>query len=164
VAEIVIPNCHNSLDYDSGRSIINLINSTHLKALFMSVFKKQIVIASCPAFETVSRQSDRDGFINITAGEKLHFGNSLYTVNSAASCALENNECPVAGYKREKSLGFPTHWLSQDATVISRCANEKGTAVLAELDTKYRFEGKIFTISKANNNNLSLDEVVESQK
>ena len=58
----------------------------------MSVFKKQAVVATRPAFNIVRREADSKGYINITANEVItdHTMIGGWTVSSAVSYALES--------------------------------------------------------------------------
>lgn len=125
----------------------------------MSVFKKDTVVTTFPAYVIVTRQADNDGFVNLTARDELRYKGRVYTVDSAISSALANNEDPLASYKREKSLGFKTHWISQNCVTLTNAKTEQRKLVLVDLDTYYRFEGKIFTIVTAPNDNLNFSEV-----
>lgn len=136
------------------------------------IFTKQTKVAACPAYDVFRREADpRVGAINITVadtlGIKVGSGERTfyrrYSPGSAASYALQYNECPVAAYQRAVEKGHPTHWLNQEATVICDSELPRESLVEIELGTKVCFEGRTFEIRSTHNNNLSLI-AVEGEK
>lgn len=121
----------------------------------MSVFKKDSVVAEYPAYNVVKRQPTSAGHINLTADDQLtnasHLGS--WSVGSAASYALQYNECPIESFNDCVAQGHKTHWINHDATCISDSPTAKMKLLEIDLDAKYMFEGKVFTIVKAHNNN-----------
>ena len=63
----------------------------------MSVFKKQTVVKSYPAFDVVRREKGNFKAINVTAGEIITDAKMLngWQLGSVASYALQYNECPI---------------------------------------------------------------------
>ena len=129
----------------------------------MSVYKKDTEIKRFPRAIIVTREKDRDGHINVTAGDMATFADDIFYGSfifaSAVSYALNNNKDPIASYDREKRLGFPTHWLTHLPTTISSAKQPVVTELAINLEDTYRFEGKIFRIVKTPNRNLNLIEV-----
>lgn len=129
------------------------------------IFTKQTKVAACPAYDVFRREADpRVGAINITvadtlgikvgSGERTFYRS--YSPGSAASYALQYNECPIAAYQRAVEKGHPTHWLNQDATVICDSEREREVVIEIELGMRVCFEGRIFEIRSTFNNNLDL--------
>lgn len=127
----------------------------------MSVYKKDTTVATYPGWNVVTREPDSKGFINLTNRDGLISSNHLsrYTVSSAVSYALEYNDCPIEAYTRCIELGHKTHWINANATSITSEKQEKKTFLEVDFNALYRFEGQIFTIVKAPNNNLNLQAV-----
>lgn len=121
----------------------------------MSVFKKQAVVATRPAFNIVRREADSKGYINITANEVItdHTMIGGWTVSSAVSYALESNECPIKAVERAKANGHELYWLNANATCISSTPNTQPDRILIEDGDIVRFEGELFTIEPTANNN-----------
>lgn len=137
------------------------------------IFTKQTKVADCPAYDVFRREVDpRVGAINITTadtlGIKVGSGDRTfyrrYSPGSAASYALQYNECPIAAYQRAVELGHKTHWLNQDSTVI--CDSKRGREVVIEIELgmKVCFEGRVFEIRSTFNNNLDLIAVEEEKQ
>lgn len=131
----------------------------------MSVYKVQAKVGSCPAYDVYRRIPDPvSGLVQITTGDTLGIkvgrGDRAfyrrYSPGSAASYALQYNECPIGAYQRAVEKGHPTHWLNQDSTVICDHEREREAVIEIELGMKVCFEGRVFEIRSTFNNNLEL--------
>jgi hypothetical protein len=124
----------------------------------MSVFKKDTVVKSFPAVDIVTREKDSQGVINVTAGDHVTDASfhSDWVFGSVASYALENNECPFMAAERANTFGHELYWLNQSATVISSNPSTLPKRILLQPEDVVRFEGKLFTLQDAPNNNKSL--------
>jgi hypothetical protein len=127
----------------------------------MTIFKKDTVVETFPAFDIVTREVQTYGeakdAINISAGDLLTVdGLTNYTAGSAVSYALANNDDPIKSYNQEKERGHPTHWLSQNATVLTSHKQARKVLVKVEVGTAVYFEGRLFEIIAEANNNLGL--------
>ena len=83
----------------------------------------------------------------------------MFTVGSAASYALENDECPIESYNRELSRGYKTHWVNANAVSITAEKREKEFYYGFEFGDQIHFEGRVFEFVKEANNNVGLKEV-----
>ena len=130
----------------------------------MSVYKKQTVVKSFPAYNIAEREDDSNGHINFTANEVVGIECNgfyrQYTFGSAVSYALKNNQDPIRSYERCVELGHQTHWLNQNSVSITSHPRDKWTVVKISVGQKVKFEGKVFEINTAPNDNLVLREVV----
>jgi len=124
----------------------------------MSVFKKQQIIKSYPAFDVVRREADRHGVINITANETItdESMSGGWYLGSVVSFALESNDCPLEAVERAKTNRHDLHWINAESTCISSSPQDLPARIQIKEDDIIRFEGKLFTIAKAPNNNKRL--------
>lgn len=134
----------------------------------MSIFKKQQLIASYPAFDVYKREANEKGLVNITVDDILvkpdHLGK--YQPGSIVSCALEYNECPIKAVEecKQKMIdqphnGHKLHWIMSLGGTISNSPTKKINVIEVEYGMKVIFEGLIATIEKANNGNLQFKEI-----
>ncbi len=126
----------------------------------MSVFKKQAVVQSFPAADIVRREADSKGFINLTADEVItdstEAGSGSWTIGSVVSAALSSGDCPLEAVERAKGFGHPLYFIFTNATCLSRSAQERATRILINEGDVVRFEGKLFIIESAANDNKVL--------
>lgn len=135
----------------------------------MSVFKRDSIVDSCPAWDEVQRApitstiDGAQGAINLTANENLILKGTMhrYYINSCVSYALENNKDPIRSYERAIANGHETHWISQHCTVITSHEQDRVTYVQVEIGQRVFFEGRLFEIGSAPNDNLRLIPVTE---
>lgn len=133
----------------------------------MSVYTKQVAVATFPAYVVFEREAEpRTGFVNITAADTLGLDSGRgyfrrYSPGSCASYALEYNECPIAAYERAVKLGHPTHWINACSTVLSDSPRAQEQLVRVTLGMRVLFEGRKFTIEAAPNNNLRFAPIAE---
>lgn len=126
----------------------------------MSIYTKQAAVASFPAYDVFEREADpRTGAINITTADILGVDSGRgyfrrYSPGSAASYALEYNECPIAAHADCVAKGHATHWINQNATALTSHTQEKETLVKVSPGLLVCFEGRRFTIQNDHNNNL----------
>ena len=126
----------------------------------MSVFKKQTIKRACPAYNVATREETSIGHVNLTANETLVCDDMLgsFTISSVVSSALEYNDDPLEAVERALKNGHKLHFIYSNGTTISACKQAVVTHVKVDLETFYRFEGKIFRLAIAPNNNLKLVE------
>lgn len=82
-----------------------------------------------------------------------------YRFGSCASYALQYDHCPIRSYERAKRKGHKTHWLNAEATVLTDRPSPKETRIGLNWGDEVVFEGRLFRIEKAPNNNAALVEV-----
>lgn len=124
-----------------------------------SIFKKDTVIDTCPAFDFVKRQPDSYGVINVTANEVFTDKNKLggWYFGSVVSYALSNNENPIERYNRAVANGHAVKWINACPSVLSADYRpEKEKRLVIEAGDVVRFEGELFTIADAPNRNKKL--------
>jgi hypothetical protein len=124
----------------------------------MYVFKKQSTIKCFVGLSIVQREKDSQGYINLTANEMITDNRMIFgwVINSVVNAALEDNDCPIAAYKRAEANKHEMYWLSPEVTAISSRKAEQKTYILIKDDDIIRFEGKLFTVKPATNNNKTL--------
>jgi hypothetical protein len=130
----------------------------------MAIFKKDTIVKSYPAFNVVTREA-HNGYvanevkaINISSNEIMTDSKMLHgwRFGSSVSYALENNNCPIAAYQKSLDRGEKTHWISSCAITISATSQGLLDRILIQDGDVVRFEGRLFTIAKAPNNNKVL--------
>ncbi len=124
----------------------------------MSIFKKQAIKKSFPAFDVVVRETGRYGAINITSGEIITDENMLrgWSLGSVASYALSNNECPAQAIAEAKRDNEALHWISSIAICISSSPERLPARILIKDGDVINFEGHLFTVAKVSSNNKRL--------
>ena len=135
----------------------------------MTIFTKQALIESSPAFNVFRREADRDGFVNITAADTLALKVSTrsgdfhrtYSAGSVVSYALENNECPIQAIEdcKAKMVSYPyaghkLHWINANGSMLTSHARPAETVIEVILGMRVRFQGLLATIEADHNNNL----------
>lgn len=132
--------------------------------MHMSVFKKQAVIKSYPAFDVVRREKGNFKAINVTAGEIITDSRMLegWRLGSVVSYALRYNECPIEAIEDAKSKNEALHWISGITMVISSHPEKQAPRILVKEGEVINFEGKLFTVAPAPNNNKKLIPYVAS--
>lgn len=132
--------------------------------IIMSVFKKQALVQSFPAYDIFERECASHGAVELTAGENLGLDSGKgfyreYTISSVVSYSLEYNECPIAAVDKAKERGHALYWINSCGAMLSASKQQKKNLISVHFGLKVRFEGKFFTIEKDHNNNLKLVEV-----
>lgn len=131
----------------------------------MSVFKKQALVESFPAYEVYEREADHHGLVNITAedilGLKCAGFYRTYSPGSVVSYALQYNECPIAAVeecrakmKSDPYAGHKLHWINARGSVLTSHKREAEKIVKVTIGMRVRFEGQVFEIKATHNNNL----------
>tara|TARA_Y100001936_G_C15950989_1_gene600176 strand:+ start:494 stop:886 length:393 start_codon:yes stop_codon:yes gene_type:complete len=130
----------------------------------MSVFKKQTVVKSYPAFDVVRREKGNFKAINVTAGEIITDTKMLdgWRLGSVVSYALQYNECPIEAIEDAKSKGEALHWISGITVIMSSRPKKEAPRILIKEGEVINFEGKLFTVAPAANNNKTLIPYVAS--
>lgn len=131
------------------------------------------IIADFPAYTIVKPVSRRSFALDVTRptfcagdvigipiqswshGELYHF----FRFGSVASYALEYGECPIKAYNWLVENGHQTHWLNAEAVMITAKAREKETRAGLNFGDEVIFEGRLFRIDPAPNNNAKLTEI-----
>lgn len=125
----------------------------------MSVYTKQNLIESFPAYDVFERDVTSHGYTEITSKDILGLKSAkgfyrTYSPGSVASYALQYNECPIEAVADAKARGHQLRWINGRSTCISSSARPKETLVAVHYGMKVRFEGMIATIEADHNNNL----------
>jgi len=136
----------------------------------MSVFKKQTLVATYPAFNVFRREARSNGVVEITtedtlilktsnANKSLSVHGGTFSAGSVVSYALEYNECPIAAVERAKSNGHDLVWINANAAVLTADHRDAVDVIEIEVGQLVRFQGVTATIEKAPNNNLKFKPV-----
>lgn len=126
----------------------------------MSIFKKQSVVETYPAYDIVVREASTSsgGFINITKDDILGLKKNgyykMFQAGSVVSYALDYNECPLAALSHARDRGYELHWINALGACITSHQQAKKTLVKVEYGMKVCFEGLLATIEKDHNDNL----------
>jgi len=127
----------------------------------MSVFKKQEIVESFPAYDVVAREaSSIDGVVQITADDILGVRSKcgrfyrMYQAGSVVSYALQYNQCPMKAVREATFHGHDLHWITQCSVALTSHQQAKKTLVKVEPGMKVCFEGLYATIETAPNDNL----------
>ena len=134
----------------------------------MSIYKKQELIATYPAFDVYKRKPNQEGLVNITANDILvkpdHLGK--YQAGSIVSYALDYNKCPIKAVEecKQKMIdqpynGHKLHWIMSLGATVSNSPTKKIKVIEVDYGMKVNFEGLVATIEKANNGNLQFEEI-----
>lgn len=133
--------------------------------------KVAAVVADYPAYTVVRRETTQGAFVDqkwnsnvefteIVADDQLGLARSRYyqefSPGSVVSYAMKNGEDPIAAIEDAVARGHNLHWINACASSITSHARPKETLVEVKIGMVVRFEGRLFTIEKAMNNNLDL--------
>lgn len=125
------------------------------------------LVATFPAYRVVKRVKrgfhDR-GMMRIHAGEKLGLKRSYaggdyyqqFTAGSVVSYALENGQCPVHAIDDARSKDHKLHWLNASSTMLTAEPRPQEQLIEIAVDQVVCFEGSLFKIRPAPNQNLEL--------
>lgn len=147
----------------------------------MSVYKKQSLTTTYPAFNVYTRETHYvtvpnpkdadatwdmiDGITEITEEDILILKTSkghagTFSAGSVASYAIRNNECPIKAINNAKEKGHPLVWINANGSVLTAHHREAETVIEVFVGMLVRFQGVIATIESANNNNLQFFPIV----
>lgn len=121
-----------------------------------------VVVDSFPAYDVIKPHTlspfDLPVFkADDTVGVKAPRGYyKQYSFGSAASYALKNYECPIESYNQTVERNQETHWLNQCAVSLSASKQEKKTIYEINVNDEIIFEGVVFQVKTAPNDNLKL--------
>ena len=126
--------------------------------------KIKTLAASCPAYDVYQYwPSSEVNAVDLKANDKLGLccGDFYreYTISSVVSYALETNRDPIAMYNNCVEKGHECYWINADGCALTSHTSEKRTLKNVEIGMRIRFEGKLFTIESAANNNLKLVQI-----
>lgn len=93
------------------------------------------------------------------------FGHGLiyhtFTIGSVVSYALRNGDDPVAAIDRARSFGHELVFIFGNGSCIHNGPRSTTKHILVELGMTVRFEGNLYTIERAPNDNLRLKPFVD---
>ena len=125
----------------------------------MSIYKKDTVIKTFPAYDIVKREAHvlmgtTTEVIEITHGDHVIFNGRMYTVGTVFSSYIADNACPLEGYKRALDLGHDTVWLNENCVTISANKQAKKIYLNVDLETQYHLEGHVYKIENKGHGDL----------
>lgn len=127
---------------------------------------EKTVVASYPAYDVIlPRKDSLTDYPVFKAGAEIAVMFSgrrnykMFTFGSAVSYALENNDDPINSYNECIERGHKTHWLNGNCVTVSNMKEAKKEYYLVELGDEILFEGIVFRVDKASNDNLELVKV-----
>lgn len=124
-----------------------------------------VTVASFPAYDVIKPHVcsltnipmfNADDVVGVLAPRGYY---KQYSFGSAVSYALKNGDDPIASYNREAERNHPTHWLNQCAVSLSSSKQEKKTIYEINVGDEILFEGVVFRVDTAPNDNLKLVKV-----
>tara|TARA_R110002110_G_scaffold2925_2_gene14934 strand:+ start:581 stop:958 length:378 start_codon:yes stop_codon:yes gene_type:complete len=123
----------------------------------MSIYRKDSQINEVPAYAIFERAPSKiTRAINVVADEELLVNGSIYYCGSVVSYALSSNDCPIAAVANATRRGNDLHWINSKGSCISSGKTVQRKVIALNVGDSVRFEGHVFTIGTAPNNNLSL--------
>lgn len=124
------------------------------------------VVASYPAYDVIlPRKATLFDYPEFKAGAEIAVMFSggrnykMFTIGSVVSYALESTEDPIEAYKECIARGDEAYWLNANCVSITSNNEAKKEYFLVEIGEEILFEGIIFRVEPASNNNLSLVKV-----
>jgi Na+/H+-translocating membrane pyrophosphatase len=125
----------------------------------MSIFIKQALVESFPAYNVFEREQDSNGFINITSQDILGVKHPkgfyrTYSPGSVVSYALQYNEDPIQAVADAKQRGHALHWINGRGACLTAEKRAAETVVAVTIGMKVRFEGLLATIEADFNSNI----------
>jgi len=99
----------------------------------------------------------------VLAGSGRYAHTRKYKINSVVSSTLSDGRDPVAAVERAKNNGHELHFIFGLGSVLTSHKVEKKRFIEVKHGDVVEFEGLIFTIEPANNDNLSLVEVKDGK-
>lgn len=137
----------------------------------MSVFTKQTVVETYPAYVIAKRDTNKGyydkinhayvnlEFTDIVDGDILGLDSKKgfyreYTPGSVVSYALQYNEDPYYAVERAIENGHKLHWINANGASITSHKQAQRTLIKVELGMVVRFQGLIATIEADHNDNL----------
>ena len=132
----------------------------------MSVYKKDTLVESFPAYDIYQRDTYDGKFINVTVDDVLGlkhprgFYHTFYC-GSVISYALSNNDDPIAYYETAKARGEQMYWINARGAMLTAHKRDPEKVIAIEVGTLIKFEGVLFEIVPAPNDNLHLKRFVK---
>lgn len=136
--------------------------------------KHEAEIAFYPAYIIARRMLTKGAIINgrrreiefteIKSGESLGLPRDSrngryfqeFKPGSVVSYALENGDDPIESLEKSKKLCHQLHWLNACGAMLTSAPRKQETWTLIMVGMLVRFEGRLFTIQNAPNQNLKL--------
>jgi hypothetical protein len=100
-------------------------------------------------------------FTQLDDGEQLVFdGLHTFTMGSVVGYALRCNEDPVAAIDRARKNGHQLVWINANGAMISNQQRVAKGHIRVTIGMVVRFQGNLYTIERAPNQNLQLKPMV----
>jgi len=112
-----------------------------------------------PAYDVV-RLQPQSNITTLYAEDELQIKGkySHYQINSVVSSSLKDGRDPLECVERAKGFGHQLHFIFPLACCISSSQGPREVYIEVEYGMVIKFEGKLFVIEKAANDNLKLVE------
>lgn len=129
------------------------------------------IIAAYPAYDVVEAKTNKDGVKELHAEQKLIQGNrklaanhryqhlNKFMISSVASSALKDNKDPIAAIERAKANGHDLHFIFGLGSCLTAHKQARKEYIEVSVGDKVYFEGRLFELQAANNNNLHMKEI-----
>ena len=120
-----------------------------------------VLVANFPAYMIVEKQKlESESHVVFKAGDVVALEGKraykMYTFGSVESYALKYDKCPTVSYNEAVARGHETHWLNANAVSITSEKREQKIYEEIKVDDEIMFEGVVFVVKSAPNNNLEL--------
>ena len=129
------------------------------------------IISQYPAYDVIRAKTNSFGVKNLTAGTELALRNSPeneqhnhlhhYMISSVASSAVESNDCPLEAIERAKKNGHQQHFIFALGSCLTAHKQARKEYTEVSIGDMVYFQGLVFKIQPANNNNLHLEQITE---
>lgn len=128
----------------------------------MQVYQKvKATPLTYPSFDIVELEKNNQGQTNLIANDHLCIdGQYRFRIGSVASYAIECGRCPIADFNRTVEQGHKTHFVTQMAVSLSISNVPRGRFILIDSNQLIKFEGRVFKLTPAPNDNYNLVEQV----
>jgi len=130
--------------------------------------KMKNIIASYPAYDVIEATMNKDGVKSLRANTELALRNERsdghnhlnhYMISSVVSSAVGDNQDPIKALERAKANGHKLHFIFALGTCLTAHKQAKKEYIEVTHGDRIYFEGRLFEIQPANNDNLCLKEI-----
>lgn len=143
-----------------------MTNESTTPVIGTATMQADVEVANFPAYRVIRRARSRAtvdrGQVRLVAGDKLGLMRAggdyydQYSISSVVSYAMEYHEDPIAAVDRARANGHELHWINHSATVLTSHKRPQETLIEVFIGMVVSFEGRLFKIAAAPNDNLKL--------
>jgi hypothetical protein len=119
------------------------------------------VIQEFPSLKVFAPTVYIDGTKQVQHGVDMYMRGGCYYAYSTMLYAITNNQDPIAAFKMAEKDGEAVYWISPRSSSLTSHKREQRVAYAYAIGDIVRFQGKLFELQAAPNNNVTLEEVVK---